>query len=555
MKVVLHVAEKPTVAKTIAQILSGGTASKDAGDSKFNPNFSFKLQFPGVGDAAHVVTSVTGHLMEIDFVQPYRGWRACEPIDLFTCPVEKTVPKDKRGIERNLKRLAKQSAHLVLWLDCDREGENIAYEVVGVCLGSKKTLKVHRAVFSSLVAAEVKKAYRTLKEPDQRLSAAVDVRQELDLRIGSAFTRFQTFFLQQRHPSLAGVISYGPCQFPTLGFVVDRYYQVVHFVKEAFWTIKCTVAKDEAAVAFHWDRTRLFDRLACVVLYERSLRAVADARVTRVQTKPAQNTRPLPLTTVELQKASSKFFRIDPTTTMKIAEELYTKGFVSYPRTETNIYPSGMGHEALVRELAGSRTYGEYCQRLLAGGRYEARRGNASDNSHPPIHPTKLADGLGGAEGRIYDLIVRTYLASVSENARGFETTVGLAVGEETFHATGLRIAERNFLDIYPFRKWGEKEVPAFEEGEHVRVTEYAVESGETTPPKPLTEAELIALMDKNGIGTDATVAQHIEKIKERQYVTETKGALVPTNLGLALIEGYDSMGFEFSRPSLRAAM
>ena len=109
---------------------------------------------------------------------------------------------------------------LILWLDCDREGENIAFEVLDVCRTYNPHMIVYRAHFSALTRADIMKVFfsnqymiqamNTLREPDRNLSDAVNARQEIDLRIGASFTRFQTLTLR-RSQSLSGVISYGPC--------------------------------------------------------------------------------------------------------------------------------------------------------------------------------------------------------------------------------------------------------------------------------------------------------------------------------------------------------
>ncbi|ELP93021.1 DNA topoisomerase 3-alpha, putative [Entamoeba invadens IP1] len=556
VKYVLHIAEKPSVAQSVAYTLSKGKSKKCQGKSKFNPIHKFDAEFRDKGMKNQVVTSVSGHLMELEFTPEFRNWGMCNPVDLFTAPVAKYVPSRSKETEANLKDVAKGADTLVLWLDCDREGENISFEVIDVCESVNKHLKVFRAHFNSLVPVEIARAYRTLTPPDKNLSDAVDIRQELDLRTGAAFTRFQTTLLKRQVPVLKDlkVISYGACQFPTLGFVIDRYYQIKSFTKEKFYKIKCIVKKEGIETEFLWDRNRLFDRIACLILYEDALDKVKQAKITEILQKSKTNFKPLPLTTVDLQKSCSKFFKISSNQTMTIAEKLYQSGLISYPRTETNIYPADMNHTKQLEMFANSNTYGEYVKQLLDGKMKPPRNGKATDKSHPPIHPTKLIEtGLVGNEKTIYDFVVRSYLANLSDDARGFETKIGLQIGEESFHANGLVITERNYLDIYKYRKWTEKQIPNFEEGETVDVTSLTQEMGETSPPKPLTEPELIQLMDKNGIGTDATIAQHIAKIIEREYVVVIKGGFSPTNLGLALVEGYDSMGFEFSRPLLRA--
>jgi DNA topoisomerase III len=136
----------------------------------------------------------------------------------------------------------------------------------------------------------------------------------------------------------------------------------------------------------------------------------------------------------------------------------------------------------------------------------------------------------------------------------------------EVFHTKGLLVLERNYLEVYPYDKWeSSQQLPTFTLGEVFEPTQASMVDGKTTPPSYLTEPELIGLMDANGIGTDATMAEHIAKIQERMYVqTRTRGngrtqlrEFIPTTLGVALVEGYDNVGLDVSvsKPFLRKEM
>jgi DNA topoisomerase-3 len=153
----------------------------------------------------------------------------------------------------------------------------------------------------------------------------------------------------------------GSCQFPTLGFVVERYFRVRNFIPEPFWSIKVTHKKDDIKVNFNWKRVHLFDRMAVTILFERCLQARI-AKVTKMQKRPTSKWRPLPLTTVELQKMGSRFLRMDSQRVMKIAEELYTKGWISYPRTETDQYDQGMDLRGLVQKQTQDGRWGPFAQ-------------------------------------------------------------------------------------------------------------------------------------------------------------------------------------------------
>lgn len=280
---------------------------------------------------------------------------------------------------------------------------------------------------------------------------------------------------------------------------------------------------------------------------------------------------------------------------MEVAEKLYTKGFISYPRTETDQFDPGMDLRALCQKQTQSHQWGPFAQQLVDGAFEQPRNGRNNDKAHPPIHPVTFVtpDALDNHnERRVFEFVTRRFLACCSSDAIGESTTVHLSYGPEEFHANGLVVIARNYLDVYPYDKWESSQVlPVFTSGEEFVPTEALMTDGKTSAPGYLTEPELIALMDVNGIGTDATMAEHIAKIKEREYVftrvktgagarggaTTGRGRgrgkrgrggcddgggsgktgveeFVPSSLGIALVEGYDQIGFDNSvtKPFLR---
>ena len=475
------------------------------------------------------MTSVAGHLLSHDFESQYRSWRSCEPKALFEARIDTFVERTKEPISKNIEVQARYSQILYIWTDCDREGENIGTEIRDVAIKSNHRLrdpgKTVRAHFSNIERAHIINAARNPVALDEAQSNAVASRIELDLRIGASFTRNLTLSIQPMLQAVNGedkqVISYGSCQFPTLGFVVERYFRVRNFIPEPFWKIKVMQEKQGIKVNFNWARNHLFDRMVVVILFERCLQA-RTVRVTKVQTKPTSKWKPLPLTTVELQKCGSRFLRMDSHRVMQLAEQLYQKGWISYPRTETDQFDRGMDLRALVQKQTQGGPWRQFAHNLVNDGFLQPRNGRNNDKAHPPIHPVNFVDPsmLTQEEQRVHEFVVRRFLASCSQDARGSKTEISIVYGPETFNASGLTVFERNYLDIYPYDKWtSSQELPEFREGEVFEPTEARIHDGKTSPPGYLTEPELIALMDANGIGTDATMAEHIAKIKDRKYV------------------------------------
>jgi DNA topoisomerase-3 len=156
---------------------------------------------------------------------------------------------------------------------------------------------------------------------------------------------------------------------------------------------------------------------------------------------------------------------------------------------------------------------------LQQGGFAPPRKGKHDDKAHPPIHPTAHAANLVGDHKRVYEYVTRRFLACCSKDAEGWETTVDIVCGGENFFATGetkrthcllpiihllctgLVILERHYLVVYPYDKWSAKEIPEFNEGEEFQPSVCELTEGKTSSPTYLTEADLVSLMDKNGIG------------------------------------------------------
>lgn len=559
---ILSVAEKNDAAKNIARILSGGASTMRNGLSQYNKVYEFDINIPSLGGNCKMsFTSVSGHVMNYDFTASHRGWNSCDPMELFDAPLVKKCTGDMEKVKANIEQQARYANALIIWTDCDREGENIGWEVVQIVQQVKPGIPVHRARFSEITNISIRRAIANLTELDIRSAKAVDVRQMLDLRIGAAFTRFQTLTLQKKLPqlpsstSVQSIVSFGTCQFPTLTLVVERYLEREEFIINPFWYIEMTKTRSNLEVTFKWQRNRLYDINECLQIYQKVMTEAILATVCSITTKPKSKWRPLPMDTVLFEKLSSSKLRIPAKQAMKIAEKLYTSGWISYPRTETNIFPKELNLTPIVEAQTSSNVWGAFASKVLENG-INPRQGKNTDNAHPPIYPTKLATNLNGDEYRIYELISRHFLACISADAKGSETEILVDIRGEKFHTSGLIIFERNYLDVYPYEKWNASEIPKFTENEQFRPDSLFMKEGKTTPPSLLTESDLITLMEKHGIGTDATHAEHIETIKERKYVTLTNDRrFKPLPLGLGLVQAYKKIREEVAKPQLRALM
>lgn len=203
----------------------------------------------------------------------------------------------------------------------------------------------------------------------------MEARQELDFRLGVIFTRWQSLSFQEKF-GLESILSFGTCQFPTLGFVVDRYREIETFIPRTYWSI--TVAldtkdfqglhsgprDDEHIVKFDWKRERIYDHFTSLMLY-RDCTQGETACVEKVHKSPRTRQKPLPLATVELQKRASRYLKLSSEETMKVAEHLYQNGYISYPRTETEIFRSTADLQQKVGMFREHPEYGSFAKSLI----------------------------------------------------------------------------------------------------------------------------------------------------------------------------------------------
>uniref|UniRef100_A0A7S2LTZ7 DNA topoisomerase n=2 Tax=Leptocylindrus danicus TaxID=163516 RepID=A0A7S2LTZ7_9STRA len=607
---VLHVAEKPSIAQSISKGLCPSGKINSVGRSlpvhEFN-NPSFP-KAPNASKVVHRVTSVAGHVFSVDFPSQYQSWESTDPLELFTAPIAKKPCKG--SIVKHLQSEAKGVDFIVLWMDCDREGENINFEVLDVTMhlmhgGSNAGShydRVYRAHFSAINPSDIMKAYHALGKPDKNQSLSVDARQELDLKVGVAFSRFQTRYFQGRYGDLdSAVLSYGPCQTPTLGFCVQRHVEMETFKPEPYWILDLTLLKSGRSCKALWDGGRTFNKNKIEnylqICSEAELGCIA--KVNSVVSKEKKQGRPTPLNTIGLLKACSKALGIGPHTAMQVAERLYLQGYLSYPRTESTKYPASFDIKETLQSQSGDRYWGNYVCDLLHNG-VNKPKGGVDMGDHPPITPMRAAGGtLSGDMARVYDLVTRHFIATVSHDAIWQSTKVCIEVdclGEKgKFSIAGKELVTPGFLAIMMHKQYGdehepveglregvedeeERALPEFSVGEAIPISiggssntrvssnvkmapsssgsraSLSIKELMTTKPSYLTESELISRMEKHGIGTDASISTHIENILKRNYAELMPGRrIAPTKLGLVLCQGYHLIDSSLVLPKIRS--
>jgi len=361
----------------VANALAAGQhVAKRKGVSPVAPVYEFRGVFRGY--AAHYrVTSTVGHMWSLDFPREYNDVNKVEPSALFDAPTQQMEDPRPR-MSAHLAHEASGAHALVLWLDCDREGENICFEVMAVArpqmhmcdLGGYEG-NVFRARFSSLAPSDLVGAMGRLGAPNLNESRSVDARQEIDLKLGVAFSRFQTRYFRSHFGSQLGKLSvtYGPCQSPTLWFCVHRrrdtpeiarrdlgprsrerdlgpphrHDQISLFKPRPYWHVKASLLRDGKPLDVTCTRGGVWEEAEADAVVASATAAESGVAARDAEESSSVEPRPLPLNTLGLLKAASEILRIGPGDAMHYAERLYLAGLVSYPRTETTKYAPAFG--------------------------------------------------------------------------------------------------------------------------------------------------------------------------------------------------------------------
>jgi len=517
----LIVAEKNKVAKAIANVLMGRYKTLRL------------LGIPVYVGKGLVVTGVSGHVLNLDFMG-YEEWRRDTLEELFNAKVGYKVRKGGWKYVKLIGQLARNARALYLALDNDVEGEHIGWEVLGIARRSNPRIRAYRMRFSSLDPREIRHAFEHPTDLNMNWVEKSATRQEVDLRSGVIFTRLLTLSLRRRLKIPRGrIISYGPCQSPTLRLIVEPYLRWRAGEKYKY---ELTLMLEHPLYG-SFKFTKSYGSLKeAEEAKEKCLKAKV-AEVMKVRTWREERKPPYPLDAYELASRAARFLKLPSRRTMAVAEDLYRGGFISYPRTETQVY-RGVNLKGVLRRLMehyDSRIR-EAAKRLLEGP-LRPREGKSDDRAHPPIYPVRAArkGELSREHLRVYDLVVRHFIATLLPPARIRRKRADIVIGGLKLEATGLKVEELGYLRIYHFEMPKEGDVP-LSEGDKLYLREAKVRKVKIKP-RYLSEGELIKLMRAKGIGTDSTMHEHIQTNVDRGYAMRVKGKLVPTPLGVTLID------------------
>ena len=537
----LIISEKANAAKKIAQFLAEAPVKE--GKHRSVPHHTFRWK----GEEC-VSVGLKGHVLNPEYPEEYSNWQKVEPSELIDAEILKSV--SEKGVANAVKSLAKRADRVVIATDFDREGELIGVEALSLAFEANPKLVDHveRARFSALTKGEVTRAFENLVEVSRELANAGEARQDIDLIWGATLTRWVSR-ATKRYGS--AFLSVGRVQSPTLALIAERERERRAFVPEPYWELVATLRNGGDPFAVHHAHGRFKEEAEARKAHQN---LTDTATVTEVRQKSATRPPPAPFNTTGFLTAAASL-GIGPSRAARIAEDLYTDGYISYPRTDNTVYPRSLDLREILGYLQRVEGTGAHAQQLVGAKKLSPTRGKRETTDHPPIYPTGYASkkALREDQWKIYQLVVRRFLATLSGPAKTLRTTLRFESGGEPLTTSGTVVTEEGWLGVYPYGRRADEELPALSEGDEVEVVEAEVLSKETQPPSRYGQGRLIRLMEDLGLGTKATRPSIIQNLYDRGYVHDDP--LVPTETGMAVAQALKDFASEIATHEMTAEL
>ncbi len=505
----LIICEKPQAAKKIAHAL--GKAEKVKEYYKVKKN----------GELLYIVPAV-GHLLGLEPVEKHPHY------PVFRLQWEPTFLDKNRLYTKkyymNFERLGKKVEHFIVACDYDVEGSVIGRNILRHICGRDDA---KRMKFSTLTKNEINESYeKASAHLDFGLIESGLCRHYLDWFWGVNLSRTLTDAIKGGKPAFE-VLSIGRVQGPMLNLLAKREREIDVFKPEKYWQVLLRWGKQEALYREDLKDEKVAKKI--VRGCEGKEAVVSDVRKVKVKVKP-----PFPFDLTTLQVEAHNLFGYSPKQILSVAQSLYTKAYISYPRTSSQKLPEKLGLQRIIEALSKQGEYEKLCGRIAGKTPNEGKK---TDPAHPAIHPTgEVPKELNSYEKKIYDLIVRRFIACFAESAQRESVRIKLKIGDYEFRSSGSRTLEPGWIEFYGrYAKYEEKKFPDLEKGNEISVKKVEKLDKETKPPKRYTQASILHTLEKEDIGTKATRANILETLYHRNYIKEK--SIEVTELGMKLIE------------------
>jgi len=537
----LIISEKANTAKKISQFLAEGKVKE--GKHRSVPHHTFTWE----GEETMSI-GLKGHILNPEYPEEYKNWQKIEPSSLIDAEILK--PVSEKGVANAIVSLAKKAESVIVATDYDREGELIGVEALSLVFEANPKLidNVRRSRFSALTTGEVTRAFNELVEVSNELADAGEARQDIDLIWGATLTRWVSRATKRYGPAF---LSVGRVQSPTLVLVAENELERRAFIPEPYWELDATLKNGGDPFDVHHKTTRFLDEAKA---REAHANLAETAKVASVEQKAATRQPPAPFNTTSFLTAAANM-GIAPSRASRLAEDLYTDGYISYPRTDNTVYPPSLDMREVLTFLKGVEGVGEAAGELLKKDELKPTRGKKQTTDHPPIYPTGYVskNALRDDQWKIYQLVVRRFLATLSGPSKSLRTTLQFDSGGETLTTGGTVVTEEGWLGVYPYSRRADEEIPNLSEGDEVKVVSSEVTGKETQPPGRYGQGRLLNVMEERGLGTKATRPNIIQNLYDRGYVHNDP--LIPTEKGMGVAQALKDFASEIASHEMTAKL
>ncbi len=509
----LIIAEKPAAAERIAEALDKDGTPKRCHRGRV-PYFEAER------DRKILVAPALGHLYTVAQLE---GTKSHYPVFDFSWQprylVEKKAQWSKAWIE-TISHLALDADLFIDACDYDIEGSLIGYSILKYACG--KVDAARRMKYSTLTKAELEKAYTNLlPKLEFGLIEAGKIRHEIDWLYGINLSRALTSSIKKAKGTYTQ-LSTGRVQGPTLRFLVIKEEIIACFVPLPYWSIKAQVEIKGKLYEVVYEKKRVGRKKEAEAILEAC--EGTPGRIEKIERRVFRQPPPFPFDFSTLQGEAYRLFGFSPRLTGSIAERLYLRTLISYPRTSSQKLPSTINYRSILQMLGGDRAYRKTTVELLLLEKLNPREGRKEDPAHPAIYPTgNLPKGrLPSRERKLWDLIVKRFMAVFANSATKENMKVEINVNGWIFYMLGHRVLSEGWLRFYkPYVKLDELLLPGVIEGEKATIRTVTCESKYTRPPSRYNPGSLLKKMEKEEIGTKATRADVTQTLYNRRYIRE----------------------------------
>ena len=522
----LVICEKPEAAKKIAGALSNNLYKT----LKIKNSIVFNLNYKG---KELIICSALGHLYKINLLKT----QSKVPVyDYSWIPINK--PKNKAVIINSkinlIKSLSKDAKEFILACDLDQEGETIGYNILKYACDEKQTI-AKRVKFSTLTEKDIKNAFSNMeKYINIDLAIAGRTRHAIDFLYGINISKALSMAFMS-YSNKYRTLSIGRVQGPTISYVVENDLQIETHVPLPFWRISAYIETKEnektkwLKIGYRKEKIIKKKEAKDIVKNCKGKKAI----ISKINKNNFKTSPPVPFNLSELQKKAFKLHRFNPYKTLNIAEKLYLKALISYPRTTSQKLPSVINYRKIISDLNKQPEFTQITSSLLKKKKLSPVQGKISDSAHPAIYPTgKISKfQLSNSEKKIFDLIVIRFLEVFGKPITGETIVIHFNIGKYKFSISSKKIKKH----INGKHKEENGKHLNFQIAEKFNVKRFKIKEDFETAPSPFNQITLIEKMEKENVGTKSTRANIIQTITDRTYIEGNK--LKSTPLARALVE------------------